>query len=57
MDPDGGSSATGDVYGGIQLSADLDGNFAFVYYLLSEGKLVEEVPGNNIMAAVYQYNS
>lgn len=50
MDSDGGSAAPGDVYGGIQLSADMDGNVAFVYCLLSERKLVEAVQGRSVMA-------
>lgn len=48
LDSDGGSSAAGDIHGGVQLSDDLDGNFAVVYHLLSAGKLAEAVPGYRI---------
>lgn len=45
LDSGGGSSAAGDVHGGVQLSDDLDGNFTAVYHLLSARELAEEVPG------------
>lgn len=56
MDFDGSPSAAGDVHSCIQLSFDLDGNFTFVYYLLSEREMVKAVPGNDITAVAGRYN-
>ena len=49
MDSDGGSAAAGNVHGGIQLSINLGGNIAFVYYLLSERELAEAVSGDGVI--------
>ena len=49
MDSDGGSYAAGDVYGGIQLSLDLDGDIPLIYHLLSERELAETVSWRDII--------
>ena len=39
MGADCRSPSAGDIHSGIQLSADLGGDFNFVYYILSERQL------------------